>query len=129
MVTLSRALTIGVIALAIIAVSILAYTQFNIITNSYSSKIRVTFVRSPETYDYSCGESDYQLYFVVDNIGSKSVADLSLSITNPLCSGGVPPNLPKILGASSTLSFEAQSSNQNGTLTITGNNTLVEVNF
>jgi hypothetical protein len=122
-------LTVVVIILAIIAVFVLTYVEYNAMGNSYSSEIRVSFAKSPAAFDYSCGESDYQIYFVIDNTGTKNVADLSISMTNPLCSGGIPSNLPKMLGASSTLSFEAQSSTVNGTLMIRGNNTLVEVNF
>jgi hypothetical protein len=126
---ISKILTLIVIILAIAAVSALVYSQFNTMKDSYNSKIKVTFVKSAAAFDYSCGTSDYQIYLVVDNTGAKNVVDLSVSITNPLCSGGIPGILPKSLNASSKMSFTAESSTENGTLTISGNNTLVQINF
>jgi hypothetical protein len=128
MISLSKILSIAVIILAIAAVSVLGYTQFLAMKNSYNSKIQVSFVKSPVAYDYSCNTNDYQIYFMIDNTGSKNVADLSVSISNPLCVGGI-PSLPQTLNASSMLSFYAQSSAENGTLTISGNNTFVEIKF
>lgn len=128
MISLSKILTIAVIVLAIAAVASLAYIQYAAMKNSYNAKIQVSFVKSPVAYDYSCNTNDYQIYFMIDNTGSKNVADLSVSISNPLCVGAI-PSLPKILNVSSTLSFYAQSSAENGTLIISGNNTFVEIKF
>lgn len=121
-------LSIAVIVLAISAVSAIAYTQFQASRDNYNSKIQYSFIKTPVAYDYSCDENDYQIYFVIDNIGSKNVIDLSVSITNPLCEDAVPP-LPASLNASSSLSFYVQSTQQNGTLTLSGNNTFVQISF
>ena len=128
MVTTSRILTVTVVVLAIVTVSALAYSQFLTNENSYNSKILVSLIKSPPVYDYSCSESDYQIYFVIRNIGLKNVVGLSISITNGLCVGAIPP-LPDTLNSSSTMSFEAQTTTANGTLTIAGNNTFVQVKF
>jgi hypothetical protein len=124
----SRILTIAVIALAIVAISSLIYSQSLITNNSYNSEIQVSFTKSPVAYDYSCGTNDYQIHFVIRNTGSKNVVGFSVSITSPLCAGSL-PSIPDSLNASSTVAFYAQSSSENGTLTISGNNTLVQVNF
>ena len=128
MATLSKVLTITVIALAVVAVSAVAYSQLLAARDSYNSAISVSFHKSPATYDYSCGESDYQVYFTVRTTGPKTVADLSVAVTDPLCVGAVPV-LANILNASSEISFYVQSAAENGTLTISGNNTLVLVKF
>lgn len=128
MISLSKILSILVVVLAVAAISVVAYTQLIAIKNSYNTKIDVSFTKSPVAYDYSCGSNDYQIYFVIDNTGSKSVVGLSVSITNPDCDGGV-PSLPQILNASSTISFDAQTTTENGTLIISGNNTFVQIKF
>jgi hypothetical protein len=121
-------LTILVIVLAAIAVSVLGYGQLLASRNSYNSEVRYSFVRSPVTYDFSCGENDYQIHFVIANTGQKTITNFSASITSPLCVGGI-PILPETLNASSTISIYAQSTNANGILTISGNNTFVQVKF
>ncbi len=128
LVPLSKILTIAVIILAVAAVSGIAYTQLLAMKNSYDSKIDVSYTKSPVVFDYGCNTNDYQIYFVIHNIGSKNVVDFSVSISNPLCVGGT-PSLPQTLNASTTMSFEAQSTAENGTLTISGNNTFVQMNF
>ncbi len=116
------------VVLAISAVSVFVYTELQIMKDSYSSKIEVSFTKSPVVFDYSCGTNDYEIYFVVYNVGQKSVVDLSFSITNPLCVGSIPA-LQKTLNASSTMSFYSQTTSENGTLTISGNNTFVQIDF
>jgi hypothetical protein len=112
----------------VIAISAFAYNQLIVSRNSYNSEIQYSVSRSPVVYDYSCDEYDYQIHFVIMNSGVKNVLDFSASITNPLCVGGN-PILLRTLNASSTLSFYAQSTNPNGTLTISGNNTFVQIKF
>jgi hypothetical protein len=128
LIPLSKVLSILVVVLAVLAVSVIAYTQILLVRNSYNSKIEVSFSKSPVAYDYSCSSNDYQISFVIKNTGSKSVVGLSVSITNPDCNGGV-PSLPPILNASSTISFDAQTTTENGTLSISGNNTFVQIRF
>ena len=116
------------VVLAAVAVSVVSYNQVLTSRNSYNSEIRYTFTRSPVTYDFSCDENDYQINFVITNAGEKNVMNLSASITDPLCVGGI-PILPQTLNASSTISFYVQSGSANGTLLISGNNTFVQVKF
>ncbi len=128
MVTISRILTIAVIVLGVVALVSITYSQILASQNSYSREIQVSFSKSSVAYDYSCGATDYQIYFVLKNLGTKVVTGLSISITNPLCVGSI-PTLPKTFNASSTLSFYAETTTENGTLTILGNNTYVVINF
>ena len=117
-----------VLVLAVITVLVVGYEQFQISKRSYNSEIKYSFSRSPAVYDYSCNEYDYQMRFTFSNMGEKNVEHLSVTVTNPLCVGGN-PILSTSLNASSTLGFYLQTTNPNGTLTITGNNTLVRVRF
>ena len=125
---LSKILTIAVMVLAIITVLVVSYNLLEASKNSYNSQIESSFSRSPLVYDYSCGENDYQIHFTITNTGVKNVEHLSVTVTNPICVGGNPV-VPASLNASSTLNFYVQTTNQNGTLTISGNNTLVQVKF
>lgn len=128
LIQVSKILTFAVVILALLAIIAVAYSQILVEKNSYNADIQVSVVKSPVVYDYSCDENDYQIHFVIDNIGSENVRDLSISITNPICVGAV-PSLPQTLNSSSTLSFYAQSTRSNGTLTISGNNTFVQIKF
>lgn len=128
MVTVSRVLTIAVIVLGVTALFSITYSQILTNQNSYNREISVSFSKSPVTYDYSCETNDYQIYFVLKNLGTKVVTGLSISITNPLCVESTPA-LRTTFNDSSTLSFYAQTTTENGTLTISGNNTYVLTNF
>ena len=68
------------------------------------------------------------MHFVITNTGDENVVNLSASITDPLCVGGF-PMLPPTLKASSTISFYVQTTTSNGTLSISGNNTFVQIRF
>ena len=128
MIGLSKILTITVFVLALITVSVVSYNQFQASRNSYNSEIKYSFSRFPLAYDYSCSENDYQIHFAITNTGDKNITNFSVSVTNPLCVGGN-PLLPSMLKALSTVSFYVQSTNPNGTLTLSGNNTLVQIKF
>ena len=128
MVTISRVLTVAVIVFGAAALISITYTQILASQNSYNREIHVSFSKSPAAYDYSCETNDYQIYFVLKNLGTKVITGLSISITNPLCVGSI-PELPTTLTASSNMSFEAETTTENGTLTISGNNTYVLINF
>ena len=117
-----------VLVLAVITVLVVGYEQFQISKRSYNSEIKYSFSRSPAVYDYSCNEYDYQMRFTFSNMGEKNVEHLSVTVTNPLCVGGN-PILSTSLNASSMLGFYVQTTNPNGPLSITGNNTLVWVRF
>lgn len=125
---LSKFLTIALVILAIITVSVVSYNLIQSSKNSYNSEIKYSFSRSPLVYDFSCGENDYQIHFTITNIGEKNVEHISVTVTNPICVGGSPV-VPASLNASSALDFYVQTTNPNGTLTISGNNTLVRVRF
>lgn len=128
MIALSKILTIAVFILAAITVSVVSYNQFQASRDSYNSEIKYSFSRFPFVYDYSCSENDYQIHFVVTNTGEKNITNFSVAVTNPLCVGGN-PLLPETLKALTTVSFYVQSTSPNGSLTISGNNTLVQVKF
>ncbi|MDG6997508.1 MAG: hypothetical protein JRN15_00145 [Nitrososphaerota archaeon] len=128
MIGLSKILTIAVFVLAASTASVVVYNQFQASRNSYNSEIRYSFSRSPFVYDFSCGENDYQIHFVISNAGEKNITNFSVSVTNPLCVGGN-PILPHTLKGLSTVSFYIQTTSPNGTLTVSGNNTLVQVRF
>lgn len=125
---LSRILTIAVMILAIVTVSAVSYNLLRASDNSYNLEIKYSFSRYPLVYDYSCGENDYQLYFAISNTGEMNVENLSATVTHPLCVGGNPILAPT-LNASSSVDFYVQTTNPNGTLTISGNNTLVRIRF
>lgn len=125
---LSEILSIAVIILVAITVSVLSYNLVRASENSYNPEIKYSFSRSALIYDFSCSENDYQVHFTISNTGEKNVEQLSATVTNPLCVGGN-PILPSSLNASSTLDFYVQTTTANGTLTISGNNTLVRVIF
>jgi hypothetical protein len=128
MLSFSRVLTIAVIVLAIIALSAFAYATYLTSIYSYNSAIQYSFTKSPSSYDYSCDVNDTQIFFTIKNSGTKNIVGLSLSITNPLCVGSLPVE-PSVFNASSSLNFFAQSTSVNGTLTLSGNNTYVPINF
>ncbi|MHB1907908.1 MAG: hypothetical protein ACYCQJ_03430 [Nitrososphaerales archaeon] len=121
-------MTVLVILLAVSSVSAVLYSQYFAASKSYNSSIKYTFEKSPLAYDYSCDQNDQQIYFMIKNVGSKLVSGLAFSLSSPLCKGAL-PLLPNVLNASSTLDFYAQSATQNGTLTISGNNTFVVISF
>jgi hypothetical protein len=128
MISKSRILTLFVICLGIVTVGALVYTQFFSIRDSYNPEIVYSFTKSPVTYDYSCEVNEYQVQFVIKNTGPKNVDDLSVSITNPDCEGSLPV-FPSAFNSSSTLNFAAQTTAENGTLTVSGNNTFVQIMF
>jgi hypothetical protein len=98
------------------------------IENSYNNQIQYSFVRYPVSFDYSCQTNDYQIQFIIRNVGAKSVQGLEFSITNPLCVGAL-PFIPNQLNSSSALNFFVQTTAPNGTMTLSGNNTYVQIKF
>jgi hypothetical protein len=128
LVSKSRILTIAVVVLGIVTAGAVIYSQYYAAQASYNSEITYSFAKSPESYDYSCDVEEYQIFFTIKNVGQKNVVDLSASITDPDCVGGT-PDLPGSLNASSMISFFAQTTSVNGTLTFSGNNTFVAIKF
>jgi hypothetical protein len=125
---LGTVLTIILVASACITVLgfLLGQIQFN--REEYQSEMRYSFTRIPLRYDYSCDEDVYGLYVNLSNNGSKMVQGLQASITNALCVGGTPP-LPSVLKPNQSIQFYVYSTEQNGTLTVSGNNTDVFIRF
>lgn len=128
MIPFSKVLTIAVFLLALVTVSLISYNLFQASRSSYNYEIKYSFSRFPFVYDYSCDENDYQIHFVITNSGQKNITNFSTSVTNPLCVGGN-PMVPQTLRAFSTISFYIQSTSANGTLTVSGNNTFVQIMF
>jgi hypothetical protein len=114
--------------MAIAALLSVIYVQSYIAGNAYGASIKYTISRDQPGYDYSCDEPVYGIYVSLSNNGTKTVSYFSVAITNPLCAGSVPP-LPSDLTQFQALKFYVYSTAPNGTVTISGNNTLVEIKF
>lgn len=128
MISTTKLLTVIVVVLALLSISAILYSQFYTMRESYNSEIKYSFSKSPIAYDYSCDQNDQQVYFVIKNVGTKTVSDLSFSISNPLCKGSL-PSLPTVLDSNSSISFYAESTGLNGTMTLSGNNTYIQIAF
>ena len=127
--SLSRILTITLVVVAVIAVSLMIYIFEENAMNAYGSKISYQITKLPITYDYSCSTNSQLVEVFLANRGNKTVSDFAVSISNPVCVGAVPNTLPSVFNRSSTLVFTLSSIDTNGTITITGNYTLVTINF
>lgn len=125
---LSNALTIIVVILTIGTVAVFMLGQSGLRREEYRSNLKYSYTREVPTYDYSCAENVYGLYVILTNTGAKIVDNLSVSITNPLCVGSVPP-LPASLDPNQTIKLYLYSDFQNGTVTISGNNTDLQIAF
>ena len=125
---LGQLLTIAVVV--IVSISLMAPISLQFVQNrsNYAPYMRYSLSRIPLRYDYSCDESVYGLYLVLNNSGLKVVQNLSLSITNQLCVGAIPP-VPDSLLPGQTLKVYLYSTAQNGTITIRGNETEVLIQF
>jgi hypothetical protein len=123
-----RFLTILVVAAAVAALTLVYFEQMEGIQQSYNSEIGFSVSKEQGSFDYSCDQPFYGLYLKVSNEGSKVVSDFSISITNPLCKGAVPP-LPSELLPSHSIAIYLYSTEQNGTVTISGNNTMIFLKF
>jgi hypothetical protein len=127
--TTNRILTYAVVAVAISAAAGLAFSQFESASNSYSQEIAYSVQRLAPTYDYSCNEPVYGIHVTLKNNGTKTVSDFNVAISNPLCVESVPSTLPSELAPQSSINFYVSSTGPNGTVTVSGNNTLVEIRF
>ncbi|MGI0078425.1 MAG: hypothetical protein ACRECH_02265 [Nitrososphaerales archaeon] len=125
---IGKALTVVVAIMGVALVGSLIYVNYFAAQDAYNMSIKYSVSKLPASYDFSCDEPVYGLYVVISNNGTKTVADFSVSISNPLCKAAVPP-LSNALLPSQQAMFYVYSSQQDGTLTISGNNTLVEINF
>lgn len=121
-------LTMAVVAVGVISVSIFAVTQYQYAMESYQGNIVYSIQRMPVLYDYSCDENIYEIGLSVLNNGTKLVTGLSFSISNAICVGSV-SNYSSTLDPRQSMTVDLYSSVQNGTITVTGNNTILLVHF
>jgi len=124
---LSAVLTIIVVVSAVIAVLGFALGQIQFDREQYQD-INYQFTRISLRYDYSCDENVYGLSVNLQNNGTKSVQDFQVSVTNELCVGSIPP-LPSSLDPGQALQFYVYTTEPNGTVTVSGNNTNVYIRF
>ena len=127
--SLNRILTITLVVIAIIAASVTVYILEENAINSYGSEISYKVTKLPLTFDSSCGTNSEEVGVSLTNMGSKTVTDLTVNVSNPVCVGAVPVDLPTMLNKSSTLTFSVSSTDMNGTITVAGNYTLVTISF
>ncbi len=125
---LSNVLTIIVVVSAAIAVLGFVLGQIQFDQEQYQANIKFQFTRISLKYDYSCDENVYGLYVMLQNAGNKIVQNFEVSVTNALCVGSVPP-LPSALGPGQSIKFYVYSTEPNGTVTVSGNNTDVYIRF
>ena len=125
---LSNVLTIIVVVSAAIAVLGFVLGQIQFDQEQYQANIKFQFTRISLKYDYSCDENVYGLYVILQNTGNKIVQNFEVSVTNALCVGSVPP-LPSALDPGQSIKFYVYSTEPNGTVTVSGNNTDVYIRF
>ena len=125
---LSNVLTLIVIASVALAVLGFALGQIQLSKEEYQSNIKYQFSRISLRYDYSCDESVYGLFLTLQNKGNKTVQNLQISVTNELCVGSIPP-LPTVLNPGQSIQFYVYTTVANGTVSISGNNTDLFIQF
>ncbi|MCL5068023.1 MAG: hypothetical protein M1368_06690 [Thaumarchaeota archaeon] len=118
-----------VIVFALLAVGALVYSQYVTTSEAYGNSLVYNFSRETRSYDYTCDEPVYGIHVALLNNGTKTVSGFSVSVTNPLCNGAVPSTLPAQFPPAQRLAFYVYSAQQNGTVTVSGNNTLVQIRF
>jgi hypothetical protein len=124
---LGTILTIILVILAVISVSVVVLGQYQQSREEYRS-IAYTYSRITLRYDYSCDENVYGLSIALTNYGEKMVQNFEVSVTNELCVGSIPP-LPSMLNSGQSIQFYVYSTEQNGTVSILGNNTDIVIQF
>jgi hypothetical protein len=125
---LGNILTLIVIASVALAALGLALGQIQLSKEEYQSNIKYQFSRIPLRYDYSCGENVFGLFITLQNNGKKTVQNLQVSVTNELCVGSIPP-LPNILNPGQSIQFYVYTTVANGTVSVSGNNTDLFIQF
>ncbi len=124
----NQLLTIAVVAVGVLSLGFVILGQFFQNNADYGQEVRYSFSRIALRYDYSCGENVYGIYLVLNNTGTRTVNELSLGITHELCVGAIPP-LPSSLLPRHTLKLYLYSTDMNGAITMSGNNTTVMIPF
>ena len=125
---LGRILTIILVVLIASTAVVLGIGYYQQVQAAYQSNLKYSFSRIVLQFDYSCDTNVTGLYLSLTNAGTKVVQDLNIQITNPLCVGAVPP-LPSSLNASQTIKMYLYTTVPNGTITVTGNNTVLSIKF
>jgi hypothetical protein len=125
---LSNVLTIIVVVSAALAVLGFALGQIQFDNEQYQADINYQFTRISLRYDYSCDENVFGLYVTLQNNGDKIVQNLQVGVTNELCVGSIPP-LPGALNPGQSIKFYVYTTEPNGTITVSGNNTDVYIRF
>lgn len=125
---LANVLTILLIIVASAGVLAFVLGQIQFDNDAYQSNIEYMFSRLSPSYDYSCDENVYGLSVSLKNNGDKMVQDLQVSVTNELCVGAIPP-LPSSLNQNQSIQFYVYTTQENGTLSVTGNNTNLFIRF
>ncbi|MDG6997449.1 MAG: hypothetical protein JRN52_16160 [Nitrososphaerota archaeon] len=123
-----RVLTALLVVVAIAALALVVSSQVEQARIEYNISIEYSLSKQGGNFDYSCDEPFYSVFLRVSNNGSKVVNDFTISISNGLCKGAVPP-LPSSLNSGQSIQIYLYTTKQNGTITISGNNTLIYVNF
>jgi len=125
---LGRVLTVVLVVMTSAALVIIVLGQMELSSDEYQSNISYSLSRVALKYDYSCEENVYGLYLNLTNLGTKIVQNFQVSVTNELCVGSVPP-LPSYLNPGQSLQFYLYTTSPNGTISVTGNNTNLFINF
>ena len=119
-------MTIAVIVFALVAISV--ESQMIITRENYGQSLRYSLAKTELGFDYSCDEPVYSLLLSLTNAGSKSVDNFLVSVTNPLCVGAV-SQVPSVLASGQSLELEIYSVSLNGTVTVSGNHTMLLITF
>lgn len=121
-------LTITLLLVVAGSVGLLFYNGLDQSTVSYNSSITHSIARETHNFDYSCNQEFYTLYLRVTNAGEKVVRNFSISISNELCKGAIPP-IPAAFEPGQTLGLYLYTTKANGTIAISGNHTNIYVKF
>ena len=121
---------LSVIATVVVisAASVFLYSYLDSSGTNYANNLKYSITASPIGFDYSCNERVYSVYLTLANAGNESVQHLSLSVTNGICEGAVPP-IPSTLVPAQSLAIYLYSDVENGTVTVSGNNTFLTIKF
>ena len=123
-----RLLTVVLAVVMISALALIVFAQIGQEGNSYNRNVEYSISKQGGNYDYSCDEPFYSIFLRISNNGSKVLDNFSISVTNGLCKGAVPP-LPGSLNPGQSLQIYLYTTEQNGTITLSGNNTLIYASF
>ena len=125
---LNRLLSAVAIVLVLGASVVFAVSYIEFSKSNYKDSIKYSLTENQIGFDYSCNERVYSLYLVLTNDGPKLIQNLSISVTNGICEGAVPP-IPTSLPPFRNVSLHLYTNTQRGSITVSGNNTLLTIKF